>query len=199
MELHTMEGQELVKDLVKIGYKVFLDLKFSDIPNTVAAACEVAADIGVWMINVHATGGSKMMKEVMKRLNKREERPLVIAVTILTHMDQQDIEEIGLNGTIKENVLRLATLAKKCGLDGVVSSAEEVPLLKKELGKGFICISPAIRFLEDSNDDQNRVMTPGKAIQNGSDYLVIGRSIINAKVPLVALQRANSEVSSVGG
>jgi len=197
MELFTEEGKELVQELVRIGYKVFFDQKYFDIPNTVAATCEVAADLGVWMINVHALGGSKMMKEVMFRLNKRKKRPLVAAVTILTSMGQEDIKEIGLHGTVEENVLRLATLAKKCGLDGVVSSAKEAKLLREKFGADFNLVTPGIRFSDGNADDQVRIMTPFDTIKAGADYLVMGRPITKAKNPLAALERANLEIHNM--
>jgi len=195
-ELFTAEGPNLVKRIMSMGYKeVFLDLKYHDIPNTVAAACEKAADMGVWMVNLHALGGRKMMEETMNRLQKRRIRPIVTAVTLLTSMQYEDAQEVGLQGSPKEIALRLAKLAHSSGVDGVVSSPLETEFIRKTCGDDFIIVNPGIRFAGDDKNDQNRISTPGTAIQNGADYIVVGRSITTAENPAAALVKANNEVS----
>ena len=196
-ELFTAEGPEFVKSLVLKGFDVFLDLKFHDIPNTVANACSVAADLGVWMVNVHALGGRKMMTAANEALAKKESPPLLIAVTVLTSMGTEDISEIGLTGEPAENVERLATLAEDSGLDGVVCSPKEVSMLRQKCGDQFALVTPGIRPAKSDVGDQKRVMTPAEAIVAGSSYLVIGRPITQAKDPMKALEDINQEIISV--
>lgn len=193
-ELFTAAGPEFVRSLVKLGFKVFLDLKFHDIPNTVASACAVAADLGVWMMNVHASGGRRMMESAVERLAGRSERPLLIGVTVLTSLSQQEIAEIGYPGTPAENVSRLAALAQDSGLDGVVCSPREARQLRTELGGDFLLVTPGVRPASASLDDQTRVMTPADAIAAGASYLVVGRPITAAQDPLAALQAINAEI-----
>jgi orotidine-5'-phosphate decarboxylase len=194
-ELFTREGPELVRYLVSSGHEVFLDLKFHDIPNTVAGACRAAAALGIWMLNVHASGGSKMMSAARSALDELgPHRPLLIGVTVLTSMADQDLKELGVNAGPAEQVLRLATLAKSSGLDGVVCSAQEATLLRGELGSTFKLVTPGIRPQGAAMDDQSRVLTPGEAIRSGSDYLVVGRPITRAGDPLAVLGRMNQEV-----
>jgi orotidine-5'-phosphate decarboxylase len=195
-ELFTAAGPQLVAWLAHEGYGVFLDLKFHDIPNTVAKACESACKLGVWMLNVHATGGSAMMRAARAAVDKAEVPPLLVAVTVLTSLDQTALDEIGYVGDVSATVMRLAKLAKTCGLDGVVCSALETSLLRNELGTGFSLITPGIRPADSGMDDQSRVVTPVAAISNGSSYLVIGRPITQAADPLEALQRINSEIAA---
>ena len=191
-ELFTTAGPQFVGKLVDRGYKVFLDLKYHDIPNTVARACEAAARLGVWLVNVHASGGPVMMSTAAEALSKVNERPLLIAVTVLTSMDQSQLSSIGLDLEPKDQVLRLATLAKQCGLDGVVSSAQEVKMIKEALGSQFLSVTPGIRPAGADLGDQKRVMTPFEAMNAGSDYLVIGRPITRLEDPVKTLEEINA-------
>jgi orotidine-5'-phosphate decarboxylase len=193
-ELFTAAGPALVEKLMERGYGIFLDLKFHDIPNTVAQACKVAASLGVWMINVHALGGRKMLAAARAAVDSSVYRPKLIAVTMLTSMAQEDLADIGLTATPAEMVLRLATLARDSGLDGVVCSAQESALLRRQFGGEFCLVTPGIRHALDSHDDQSRVMTPQAALQAGSSYLVIGRPITQATDPLQALLDINQEI-----
>jgi len=194
-ELFTRSGPELVRALNGRGFEVFLDLKFHDIPNTAAAAVAAAADLGVWMVNVHASGGKKMMTACRERLeNFGKDRPLLIAVTVLTSMDADDLWGIGIADSPQAQVSRLATLTRNCGLDGVVCSAQEAPALKAEQGAEFKLVTPGIRPLSSDKGDQQRIMTPTDAIKAGSDYLVIGRPITQAADPLAALEAIHAEV-----
>lgn len=198
-ELFAVAGPEFVKSLVEQGFDVFLDLKYHDIPNTVAKAVQAAARLGVWMVNVHALGGRKMMQAAQKALAEMTEikqKPLLIAVTILTSMEQSDLEDIGLQGTPKDNVLRLATLAKASGLDGVVCSAQEAKDLRNALGNDFCLVTPGIRPEGSDANDQKRIMTPVKAINSGSSYLVIGRPITQAISPLEVLEQINKSLET---
>jgi len=184
----------IVEKLMSKGFEVFLDLKFHDIPNTVANACRVAADSGVWMINVHALGGKKML------VAARDALPLggtkLIAVTLLTSIGPDDLESIGLNNEPGNVVQKLAWLAYSCGLDGVVCSALEAAQLRQTMGADFCLVTPGIRPVGALTDDQNRIATPQIAIQNGADYLVIGRPISQAADPLLMLQHLNKEIEA---
>ena len=194
-ELFTRSGPALVRDLQSRGFDVFLDLKFHDIPNTTSAAVAAAADLGVWMVNVHASGGEKMMTACRNRLESfGKDRPLLIAVTVLTSMGLEDLAGIGITDSPEAQVSRLATLTRNCGLDGVVCSAQEAPALKAEQGKDFKLVTPGIRPLSADKGDQQRIMTPTDALKAGSDYLVIGRPITQAADPLAALEAIHSEV-----
>ncbi|MHA7811635.1 MAG: orotidine-5'-phosphate decarboxylase [Marinobacter adhaerens] len=194
-ELFTRSGPQLVEGLQKRGFDLFLDLKFHDIPNTTSAAVAAAADLGVWMVNVHASGGEKMMTACRERLESfGGDRPLLIAVTVLTSMNADDLAGIGITDSPEAQVSRLATLTKNCGLDGVVCSAQEAPKLKAEQGADFKLITPGIRPLTADKGDQQRIMTPTDALKAGSDYLVIGRPITQASDPLAALEAIHSEV-----
>ena len=195
-EMFTRLGPALVETLVGRGFDVFLDLKFHDIPNTVAAACDAAADLGVWMMNVHASGGRRMMETAAERLANRQQRPLVIGVTILTSLAQEDIQEVGFTGTPAENVLRLAALAESSGLDGVVCSPRESSTIREQASPAFALVTPGVRPVSAVLDDQKRVMTPGDAMRAGSTYLVVGRPITAADEPLAALSAINAEVSA---
>ena len=194
-ELFTKAGPVWVRELTARGFAVFLDLKFHDIPNTVAKACEAAAELGVWMINVHALGGRKMMSAARAAVAGAPSPPLLIAVTILTSLDNDDLLEVGLTGSTTDNVLRLASLAQSCGLDGVVCSAHEAALLKKRCGRDFVLVTPGIRPLGSQAQDQQRTMTPAEAIQQGSDYLVIGRPITGADNPRQTLLTVQAEIA----
>lgn len=195
-ELFTSAGPAFVEQLVARGFDVFLDLKFHDIPNTVARACAAAAGLGVWMMNVHALGGRRMMEAACEAITSQgQHRPLLIAVTILTSMEQQDLAEIGLSGTPRENVSRLAALASQSGLDGVVCSPKEVELLSQQEGRDFALVTPGIRPAGAEVNDQKRIMTPGDAIRAGSHYLVIGRPITQAPQPVEVLHAINGEIA----
>lgn len=197
-ELFTREGPPLVRRFVEQGHDVFLDLKFHDIPNTVARACEAAAALGVWMINVHASGGSKMMRAAREALEGGDgRRPLLIAVTVLTSMGGEDLRELGIEADPQTQVSRLADLAHRAGLDGVVCSPREAAPLRAQLGGSFTLVTPGVRPSGAGLDDQTRVMTPGDAIRAGSDYLVMGRPIIQAPDPVAALASINRELASV--
>lgn len=197
-ELFTREGPDLVREFVGQGHDVFLDLKYHDIPNTVARACEAAAELGVWMLNVHASGGSRMMSAARAALEGMgPNRPLLIAVTVLTSMGRADLDELGIKTDPEELVLRLAGLAKQAGLDGVVCSPQEVAVLRTELGDGFKLVTPGIRPKGAELDDQTRVTTPVDAIRQGSDYLVMGRPITRAADPVAVLKNINQELDSV--
>ena len=197
-ELFTSSGPDLVKSLQGRGFDVFLDLKFHDIPNTTSAAVAAAADLGVWMVNVHASGGEKMMVACRERLESfSADKPLLIAVTVLTSMSDADLAGIGITDSAEAQVSRLAALTRNCGLDGVVCSAQEAPRLKAEQGADFQLITPGIRPLSADKGDQQRIMTPTDALKAGSDYLVIGRPITQASDPLAALEAIHAEVVSV--
>jgi orotidine-5'-phosphate decarboxylase len=188
-ELFTHCGPELLDALHHRGYQVFLDLKYHDIPNTVAGAVRAAADCGVWMVNVHASGGRRMMEAAREAVLSFTSPPLLIAVTVLTSLSQEDLEEMGWQGSPGSWVSRLAALAASSGMDGVVCSAREATMLKQQLGAEFKLVTPGIRLAEDDAGDQRRVVTPVDAIRAGSDYLVIGRSITQAADPVASLGR----------
>lgn len=193
-ELFTRSGPEFVKKLVKKNFDVFLDLKFHDIPNTVARACQAGADLGVWMINVHALGGRKMLEAAREALPANGTNPKLIAVTILTSMGAEDLKEIGLNQSPAEQVKQLATLTHDCGLDGVVCSPQEIALLRESLESNFELITPGIRPTWSVTGDQKRIMTPAQAMQAGGNYLVIGRPITQAENPMQALEKIEEEL-----
>lgn len=187
-ELFTRSGPIVVDTLVKQGFDIFLDLKYHDIPNTVAKACAAAADLGVWMMNVHALGGGAMMSAARDALGNHADRPLLIAVTLLTSMDQATFEQIGLQGSITDTVLRLAKLTEESGLDGIVCSAQEALKLRMLHNESFQLITPGIRPANSEKGDQHRTMTPKEALDAGSSYLVIGRPITAASDPMAALK-----------
>ncbi len=193
-ELFTRCGPELVRKLVDRGFDVFLDLKYHDIPNTVANACRAAADLGVWMLNVHALGGPAMLAAAREALTGRD-APLLIAVTILTSSSQDDLRAVGISQTAAEMVERLARLSKDHGLDGVVCSAREAAMLRSSLGEDFRLVTPGIRLPTDDAGDQKRIVSPQDAIGLGADYLVIGRPITQAEDPVKKLLTINSEIA----
>ena len=197
-ELFTATGPVLLEQLMRRGFEIFLDLKFHDIPNTAAQACKAAASLGVWMVNVHALGGRKMLEAAREAIAQSAQQPRLIAVTLLTSMAQQDLADIGIAATPAEMVLRLASLARDSGLDGVVCSAQEAAMLRKQCGKDFCLVTPGIRPAQASLDDQSRVMTPLAALQAGASYLVIGRPITKAVDPLQALLATNREIGELG-
>ncbi|MBO1520243.1 orotidine-5'-phosphate decarboxylase [Oceanisphaera pacifica] len=196
-EMFTLFGPEFVRTLVNAGFDVFLDLKFHDIPNTVAKAVAAAAELGVWMVNVHASGGSRMMTAAREALVPYgDQAPLLIAVTVLTSMTGDELLQIGVSRSPAEQVLALARLTRDAGLDGVVCSAQEASLLKAELGKDFKLITPGIRPAGTDAGDQRRIMTPEQALTAGSDYLVIGRPITQASNPAQTLAEINHSLNS---
>jgi len=189
-ELFTRFGTQFVKQLINRGFKVFLDLKFHDIPNTVAKACKAGAEMGVWMMNVHASGGRNMMTAAVNALEPYgKNRPILIAVTVLTSFDADELKSIGVNRALLDQVKGLAGLACDSGLDGVVCSAHEVQAIKAHCGPEFIAVTPGIRLADGSKDDQSRIMTPQQAIEAGSDYLVIGRPITQAIEPFAIVKQ----------
>jgi orotidine-5'-phosphate decarboxylase len=195
-ELFTRGGPAVVGGLRRRGLEVFLDLKFHDIPNTVAGACRAAADLDVWMVNVHASGGRRMMEAAREALAASSPRPLLTAVTVLTSLDDEDLAEAGFSGTPLDSVLRLARLAEDAGLDGVVCSPLELEPLSGVVGEGFLRVTPGIRPADSARGDQKRVMTPAEAVSRGANYLVIGRPITGAPDPAAALAAIAEEIAS---
>jgi len=198
LELYTREGKSIVERAVGEGFSVFLDLKFHDIPNTVAKALEQVARLGVFMTNVHALGGHIMMHEAKRSLDRssRGKPPLLIGVTVLTSHEQKTFnQDLGIPGTIADSVLRLATLAQKAGLDGVVASPHEIKLIKSSLGASFKVVTPGVRPAWAEAQDQKRVLTPKEAVEAGADFIVVGRPILQAKNPIEAAERILDEIS----
>jgi len=194
-EMFTYFGPTFVKELIDLGFDVFLDLKFHDIPNTVAKAVTAAAKMGVWMVNVHASGGVEMMTKAKQALEQfGDKAPLLIAVTVLTSMDETELKRLGVEKTPAEQVIYLAKLAKESGLDGVVCSAQEAKQLKAELGEDFKLVTPGIRPAGSDAGDQKRIMTPKQAIDDGSDYLVVGRPITQSADPVAVLKEINDSI-----
>ncbi|MCM2329292.1 MAG: orotidine-5'-phosphate decarboxylase [Lysobacter sp.] len=187
-ELFVAAGPAVVERLQASGFEVFLDLKFHDIPNTVAGACRAAARLGVWMLNVHAGGGSAMMRAAREAVASFPKPPLLIGVTVLTSLSDAELGEIGFAGSAADNVGRLARLAAASGLDGVVCSAEEAAMLRETLGTGFVSVTPGIRLPGDAKGDQSRVVTPEDAVRRGAHYLVIGRPVTQSADPSATLQ-----------
>ena len=196
-ELFTAAGPQLIEKLTNKNFQVFLDLKFHDIPNTVAKACEVASNLGVWMLNVHASGGKSMMQAALEGVDKSRHAPYLIAVTVLTSMSQANLQEIGVENSIENQVLNLANLTQMSGLHGVVCSALETQLLKQHFPQDFLLVTPGIRPASANKDDQTRVLTPIQALKMGSNYLVIGRPITQASQPIDALIAINAEIQSI--
>lgn len=194
-ELFTTEGPGFVKQLVGQGFDVFLDLKFHDIPNTVAKAVSAAAKLGVWMVNVHASGGKRMMLAAREAIDKENHKPLLTAVTVLTSMEAQDLQEVGIDVSPEQHVIRLAQLTHACGLDGVVCSAQEAAMLRGLLGNDFALVTPGIRPSFAQQGDQKRVMTPSQAVAAGVSYLVIGRPITQSADPMAALALIEAELA----
>ncbi|MDF1692956.1 MAG: orotidine-5'-phosphate decarboxylase [Zhongshania sp.] len=194
-ELFTLYGPEIVKSLHQRGFEVFLDLKFHDIPNTTAAAVAAAAELGVWMVNVHASGGAKMMSAAKNALLPYgKDAPLLIAVTVLTSMHSDDLAAIGVAGDAQRQVARLAALTADCGLDGVVCSAQETPILRAQSSDDFLLVTPGIRPAGSDLGDQQRVATPLEAMTMGSNYLVIGRPVTRSADPVAALKIINQSL-----
>ncbi len=200
LQLFSAAGPEFVRELTTAGHRVFLDLKFHDIPNTVASAAVEAAKMGVWMLNVHAFGGGEMMRETVRRVDEYcavsgAQRPLIIAVTVLTSAGSETLNEIGIGADAEEQVVRLARLASDCGLDGVVASAQEAGAIRAAIDDNFKIVTPGIRPAFATTDDQRRVTTVREAIDNGADYLVIGRPIIRAESMTAAVNEILSEAA----
>lgn len=198
LELFTAAGPGLVAELVERGFDVFLDLKYHDIPNTVARACTRAAALGVWMLNVHALGGRRML-EAARAAVEGPRRPLLLAVTLLTSLETRDTGEIGLTNDVGGQVERLAQLASDCGLDGVVCSPQEAERLRQRFAKPFALVTPGIRPVGAAADDQRRTLTPAEAIARGADYLVIGRPVTRAADPQAALAGIDEEIRQATG
>ena len=193
--LFTQAGPAFVEDLMKLGFDVFLDLKYHDIPQTVAGACRAAADLGVWMVNVHVQGGRVMLEAAVEAIQAFNKRPLLIGVTILTSLQDEDLAPLGIQTSIDKLVPKMAHLAQEAGLDGVVCSSQEVRSLREELDSSFVLVTPGIRLPDDEAGDQKRILTPSAAIRAGSSYLVIGRPITQALDPLQVLQKIYAECS----
>ena len=196
-QLFTAYGPDIVRMIENFGADIFLDLKYHDIPNTVAMASLEAARLKVKLFNVHALGGYEMMTRTVEALHKEcgeKDRPKVLAVTILTSSDAQTLSEVGIGLPVEEMVVRLAKLARKAGIDGVVASPREVALVREACGADFLIVTPGVRPSFSSADDQKRIMTPAEAITAGSDYLVIGRPISAAKDPLAAAETIITEI-----
>ena len=189
----------MVRSLVARGFPVFLDLKFHDIPNTVAAACRVAADLGCWMMNVHAAGGAAMLSAARAALGDAPDRPLLMAVTVLTSIDEAGLHSVGVVGTVADQVARLAALSADAGLDGVVCSALEISVLRAQRGATFKLVTPGVRPAASGLDDQIRVATPAAAIAAGANYLVVGRPVTQASDPQAALAAISAEIATARG
>lgn len=197
LELFVSAGPDMVSKLIAKGFDVFLDLKFYDIPNTVASVCKAATKLNVWMMNVHASGGQEMMQAAYNAVHNSADHhslPKLIAVSVLTSMNDQQLQQTGVEALARAQVLHLSKLAQQVGLDGMVCSAQEATLLRKALGEDFLLVTPGIRPMGSAKDDQSRIMTPTLAIQAGADYLVVGRPITQAKKPLDIIKQINAEV-----
>tara|TARA_Y100000766_G_scaffold281831_1_gene294012 strand:- start:802 stop:1485 length:684 start_codon:yes stop_codon:yes gene_type:complete len=192
-QLFTSSGPQIIKELNSLGFDVFLDLKFHDIPNTVYEAVKSAADLGIWMVNVHASGGRAMLEASKKALEGFDQPPLLIAVTVLTSLSEDSLNEVGIKD-LSEQVLRLAELTNACDLNGVVCASTDVKAIKNIFGKDFITVTPGIRPNDSKVNDQNRISTPSEAVKNGSDYLVIGRPITESENPTKALEKIIKEI-----
>lgn len=202
MQLYNACGPEIIEEVTKRKGRIFLDLKFHDIPNTVASAARVAANLGVYMFNVHACGGSAMMKAAADALKEEAAKlgkkpPLLIAVTVLTSMNEEELrDEVGISRSLNEQVAAMAKLAKDCGLDGVVASAKEIKLIREACGDDFLIVTPGIRPRDAAADDQKRIKTPGEAVADGADYLVIGRPITKAADRTAAVAAIVADIES---
>jgi orotidine-5'-phosphate decarboxylase len=197
-ELFVTAGPEPVRRMIERGFAVFLDLKFHDIPNTVASACAAAARLGVAMLNVHASGGRAMLAAAREAVDRAVAAPpLLIAVTVLTSLTDDDLRDVGYGGDTQALAVRLAQLARTCGLDGVVCSAQEAPALRRATGPEFKLVTPGIRLSHSAKDDQARIVTPEAAVRNGADYLVIGRPITQAADPVATLAAINASLAKV--
>ncbi len=198
-QLFTAEGPQVLRDLHASGRKTFLDLKFHDIPNTVGAAVRAAAELRVSMLTVHASGGSRMLRAAVEAAAAAPHHPMVLAVTVLTSLADQDLQEVGVSGRVPDQVLRLAALARSCGCPAVVASAQEARELRRELGAGFAIVTPGVRPVGQDKGDQARVATPAEAMTAGATYLVVGRPITAAADPAAAARRIVDEIASACG
>ena len=196
-ELFTACGPSLVEELIGFGFDVFLDMKFHDIPNTVGRACAAASKLGVWMLTIHASGGRDMLNRAREAVDHSANKPLLIGVTVLTSMLNKDLQETGIRSSTETQVMRLAHLASEAGLDGVVCSAMEAERLRTEFGDQFCLVTPGIRPAGSAQDDQRRIVTPADAIRVGSDYLVIGRPITQAKDPASACRTLKKKITDL--
>ncbi len=197
MELFTAAGPDLVSHLVSSGFDVFLDLKYHDIPTTVARACTQAAGLGVWMIDVHTLGGSRMLAAGREAIDRSSHRPLLVGVTLLTSHGDDDLAEIGLERGMERQVERLAGIAREAHLDGVVCSPREASRLRRRFGREFLLVTPGVRQSADARDDQRRALTPAEAVADGADYLVIGRPVTRAPDPVAALNAIHREIQAI--
>jgi orotidine-5'-phosphate decarboxylase len=195
-QLFTREGPHVIGRLQELGFEIFLDLKFHDIPNTVAGACRAAAELGVWMVNVHASGGRRMLEAARESVDAAATPPLLIAVTLLTSLDAGDLRDTGVGGELVEQVTRLARLAHGCGLDGVICSPTDLEALAGALPHEFLRVTPGVRPAGKDDGDQKRVATPARAIAGGAHYLVIGRPITQAADPVAALAGIEAQISA---
>ena len=192
-QLFTSSGPKIISELNDLKFDIFLDLKFYDIPNTVYESVKSAVDLGVWMVNVHASGGAKMLESAKKAIESANSSTILIAVTILTSFSKENMENFGISD-LDKHILNLGKLAYDCGLDGVVCASTDTQSIKKNFGKNFLAVTPGIRPAWSSLDDQSRVSTPVEALRNGSDFLVIGRPITGSKDPIKALERIYKEM-----
>ena len=193
-ELFTYEGPNIVKLIQQYGFEIFLDLKFHDIPNTVSSAIKASCNIGVWMVNVHASGGKQMMLAAREAVDSSSHKPLLIAVTILTSFDNSSYQELGFKNDLQDQIAYLATMSEKSGMDGIVCSANDVPSIKPLVNEKFQFITPGIR-VKNSNDDQKRVTTPENAISNGSNFIVIGRPVTLSDDPATVIEKINQSIN----
>ena len=193
-ELFTNEGPNIVKLIQQYGFEIFLDLKFHDIPNTVSSAIKASCNIGVWMVNVHASGGKQMMLAAREAVDSSSHKPLLIAVTILTSFDNSSYQELGFKNDLQDQIAYLATMSEKSGMDGIVCSANDVPSIKPLVNEKFQFITPGIR-VKNSNDDQKRVTTPENAISNGSNFIVIGRPVTLSDDPATMIEKINQRIN----
>jgi orotidine-5'-phosphate decarboxylase len=202
-QLFTHAGPQAVRLIQELGGEIFLDLKFHDIPNTVAKAAVEATRLGVKMFNVHASGSLEMMRATVKEVRRvcrqeRRRRPIMLAVTVLTSLNEDDLKRVGIDGEVADQVVRLALLTKEAGMDGVVASPHEVADIREACGRRFVIVTPGIRPFDSNRNDQQRVMTPADAIRSGVDYIVVGRPILEAKDPLRAAQEIVAQMERGG-
>ena len=197
LQLFVSCGPEVIQDLHKLGYKIFLDLKFHDITNTVVKSCLAAAELGVWMVNIHSSGGGKMMLQTMKEMKQNNHSTLVLGVTMLTSIDENEMKEIGYKNSMEQQVLQMAEMSYRSNLNGIVCSAQESKLIKLRFPNNFLCVCPGIRSTDDCKNDQKRIMTPKMAFDNGADYIVVGRPISQSDDPLEALKRIKKEFNNL--
>ena len=194
-QLFTSSGPKVVTILKDLGFEIFLDLKFHDIPNTVSSSVLSSIELGVWMVNVHASGGEEMLEAAVSVLKKVEKRPLLIGVTLLTSLDQISIEKIGIKINLKDQVIRLTKMCKEKGLDGVVCSPQEISDIRKEIGKDFLLVTPGIRTNSNLVHDQKRTATPKEAIEKGANYIILGRDVLQSINPSKEVEKIYKEIS----